>query len=242
MALWIAARDFFYPRVCASCEGLTRHPFPLCTECSSSLNRLKRPFCDRCGLPLPGSVAVEALCGECLRRPPAFDRARAAFIYKQADRTSALARAVARFKYGRKVTLSGALGELLRYGCPVDPFTYDWVTPVPLTLERLRWRGFNQALMLARNLFRSNNIIPTLLERTGESRPQADLGRDARLKNVRGAFRVREACRASVRGSAILLIDDVMTTGATVNECSLALKRAGARLVDVLVLARVPLT
>ncbi len=242
MSLWTRLGEFFYPCVCLSCERLVGHSFPLCAKCSSSLKPVARPYCSRCGLPLAGTAAREVLCGECLRHPPAFDRARAAFIYNQFDHTSALARAIARFKYTRKLALGSGLAELLRHGCPLDPFYYDWITPVPLTLERLRWRGFNQALALAHSLGDRKQVAANLLERTAGNTPQAGLGRRERLTNVRGAFRVRESCRAQVSGAKILLVDDVMTTGATVNECSVALKRGGAQTVDVLVLARVILS
>lgn len=240
--MWAKVRELLYPRVCASCEELAGQSFPFCKACAESLRALRKPICSHCGIPLPGAVREEVTCGACIRRPPAFDRARAAFVYNQLDRASALARAIARMKYGRRVALSNALAELLGYGCPLDPFAYDWVTPVPLALDRLRWRGFNQALLLARSLVPSERVAATLLRRTRGTIPQAELGRSQRLANVRGAFQVRDAWLTLVRDASILLVDDVMTTGATANECSIALKQAGARTVDVLVLARVILS
>ncbi|GIW45713.1 MAG: hypothetical protein KatS3mg077_2995 [Candidatus Binatia bacterium] len=176
-----------------------------------------------------------------MRRPPAFDRARAAFIYRHDDHSSALPRAIARFKYGRIPSLAGPLAELLRYGCPWNPSDYDWLAPVPLSLERLRWRGFNQSLLLARYLSSGTHLAPTLLERVRATLPQAELGRRERQANVRGAFRVQRDFAARINGAAVLLVDDVMTTGATAHECSVALRKAGAAKIDVLVLARVAL-
>ncbi|MCX8073529.1 MAG: phosphoribosyltransferase family protein [Candidatus Binatia bacterium] len=149
--------------------------------------------------------------------------------------------AIARFKYGRVVALAATLGELLLHSSPINPSQYDWVIPVPLTRDRLRWRGFNQALLLARFLAPANQIGPDVLERWKATAAQAELNRRDRQENVRDAFRVRPSWATKIRGASVLLIDDVMTTGATVHECSAALRRAGAENVDVVVLARVTL-
>jgi ComF family protein len=142
-----------------------------------------------------------------------------------------------RFKYGRDVTLAPVLGALLVERCPL-PVDHDLLIPVPLDLERLRWRGFNQALALGRILAarRHRPLHPMALRRCRITPPQVGLNEAERRRNIAGAFAVRD--RAAVRGRTILLVDDVMTTGATVDECAKTLRRAGARRVDVLVLAR----
>lgn len=233
--------QFFYPRICASCEALCNEPLSFCAVCARTLKRIVGPICSRCGLPLAGTPGPSLICGSCLAYPPAYDRARAAFVYAQNDSASALARALARFKYGRLTTLAAALGELLRYSCPVDPFAYDWIIPVPLAPQRLRWRGFNQSVLLARAIASRHQILPDALQRVRDTPPQAQLGRRERVHNLRGAFCVAPRSNAAVMGRRVLLVDDVVTTGATAHECALNIRRAGAEKVDVLALARVTL-
>lgn len=141
-----------------------------------------------------------------------------------------------RYKYNRDVSLAPVLGALLRQRAPLSPSAYDVIIPVPLHISRLRWRGFNQAQLLAQHVADGSAIDPYSLTRVRPTRPQVDLHESERRRNVAGAFRVTRPQR--IDGQRILLIDDVYTTGATVDECSYALLRAGARSVDVLVLAR----
>lgn len=165
--------------------------------------------------------------------------ARACATYVASAPASApLKRALQRYKYVPDVSLAPALGRLLLVHCPLTPASYDVLVPVPLHIRRLRWRGFNQAQLLARHVARQNRLPldPFALERTRATDPQVELDDDARRRNVNGAFVVPDAAR--VRGRRVLLVDDVYTTGATANECSRTLLRAGARHVDVLVLAR----
>jgi len=141
-----------------------------------------------------------------------------------------------RYKYNRDISLAPLLGALLAQRTPLAAAAYDVIVPVPLHISRLRWRGFNQAQLLAHYFAGNAAIDPYSLTRVRPTRPQVDLNESERRRNVAGAFRVtRPEC---VDGQRILLIDDVYTTGATVDECSHALRRAGARSVDVLVLAR----
>ncbi len=179
------------------------------------------------------------MCGRCLQRPPAFGRARACAIYDAADDVAhPLKSVLQRYKYGRDVTLAGPLGQLLQDRAPLAVGDYDLVVPVPLHIGRLRWRGFNQSQLLVRALARRAGVrVDALsLQRSRATHPQVQLSDRERQHNVRHAFRVMRSQR--VRGRRILLFDDVYTTGATVNECSRALLRAGAIRVDVLVLAR----
>jgi ComF family protein len=153
------------------------------------------------------------------------------------DERSPLIEALHHFKYGRDITLAPVLGAFLADRCPLR-VDHDLVVPVPLGLARLRWRGFNQAAMLARVLAarRRRPWHPMALERCRATPPQVGLGRDDRRRNVAGAFAVRD--RAAVYGRTILLVDDVLTPGATVEECAKTLRRAGALRVDVVALAR----
>jgi len=190
----------------------------------------------RCGAPF--TSGPDHLCEKCLRHPPHFARARAAAHYRSAA-ADPLATTIARFKYGFDSTLAPLLTEALCRNLPF-PLDHDLIVPVPLHIDRLRWRGFNQAALLARGLGRRINIAcdPMLLRRSRPTPPQVGLGEAERRRNIRGAFAVRRP--GSCAGRAILLIDDVYTTGATANECARTLLRAGARRVDVLVIARAP--
>lgn len=200
-------------------------------------------MCPVCGLPFrtladaPTGGPSDHPCARCLRHPPHFRRARARAIYRPDADQDPLRHALHRYKYGRDVSLAPLLGGLLHDMAPT-PGDVDLVVPVPLHLARLRWRGFNQAQLLAAPLARAAGlrIDPHVLARVRPTTPQVGLPERERRSNVRGAFAVRDAGR--VAGRRLLLVDDVYTTGATVNECARVLRRAGARSVDVLVLAR----
>jgi len=144
------------------------------------------------------------------------------------------------FKYGRNVSLGKPLGRLLSNGCKglFQESTLDGIIPVPLHPKRLRWRGFNQAVILAKQVSRLWRLPmdPFILLRSTETAPQIQLSEEDRSKNVRGAFSLNP--KKSVQGKRILLIDDIYTSGATVNECSRTLIRGGAKEVSILTLAR----
>jgi len=142
-----------------------------------------------------------------------------------------------RLKYGRDVSLAPVLAGVLAARAPIRP-AHDRIVPVPLHRSRLRWRGFNQSLLLAHGLCTGDRerLDPWTLKRYRPTPPQVGLGEADRRRNVRGAFVVTRP--ELIRGASVLLVDDVMTTGATVDECARALRRSGARQVDVLVLLR----
>jgi ComF family protein len=197
---------------------------------------LSMPWCPRCGLPFASPVALlhspTHLCAACREREPPFDRARSAVAYD-----GVAASAIHLMKYQRRQLLVRPLGALL---LPLleELGPVDGVVPVPLHVQRLREREFNQALALAQVICRSTGwpLWWDLLERTRPTRAQVGLDAAERRRNVRQAFRVRNA--DAVQGQRVLLVDDVMTTGSTVYECARVLKRAGAGLVQVLTVAR----
>jgi ComF family protein len=158
-------------------------------------------------------------------------------VYAADGTSDALVQVLHRYKYGRECSLAPVLSRVLLAAPPLAA-AHDLIIPVPLHRERLRWRGFNQAVLLARPLARARGIPLDVdaLCRHRPTQPQAGLAAVARRPNMRGAFSVRR--REAVAGRSILLVDDVYTTGATVNECARVLRGAGARRVDVLVLAR----
>jgi len=228
------ALDFLFPPRCPGCTRRSDR-IALCPTCREAITAARSPLCPRCGESFPGA-GPDHHCSRCLLRPPHFARARACALY-HSDRQSPLIDVLHRFKYGRDVTLAPVLGTYLADHCPL-PVDHDLLVPVPLDLQRLRWRGFNQAASLARVLgarYR-RRVHPLALRRCRPTPPQVGLNEEERRRNMAGAFAVRD--RAAVHGRAVLLVDDVMTTGATVDECAKTLRRAGAERVDVLVLAR----
>lgn len=228
------AVDFLFPPRCPACLMRTVR-VDLCPACRRAVRFAGSPLCPCCGESFAGT-GPDHLCHRCAQRHPRFARARACTLYRS-DRPDPIITTLHRFKYGRDVTLAGMLGRFLAAHSPLQ-IDQDLVVPVPLHPDRLRWRGFNQALSLARRLVPRGDprLAPMALVRQRATLAQVGLGEADRRSNIRGAFAVRDPAR--LRGRRVLLVDDVMTTGATADECAGTLRRAGARQVDVLVLAR----
>lgn len=190
---------------------------------------------------MDSSNAGGAECARCLRTPPNFRRARSAARYRAAaeDDPESLPSLIRRHKYGLDQSVGRALAEFLPAELPLESGDIDVVIPVPLHRKRLWWRGFNQAAILAQEIARRIGapLDTAALVRTRATRPQTARDHDERIRNVRGAFAARKPRRIAGRG--VLLVDDVMTTGATTDECARTLIRAGAASVDVFTLARV---
>lgn len=197
----------------------------LCARCDADLPRLGGGLCARCALASPAG----AVCGRCLARPPRFDATIAALAYRfPAD---VLVQAL---KFRSELALAPLLGGILS-GCIAEPGV-DCIVPVPLSARRLHERGFNQSLEIARNVAAASRarLAPELCERTRDTPVQLGLSSSERMKNVKGAFR----CPRLVEGLTIAVVDDVMTTGATLDEMAAELKRAGAARVVNWVVAR----
>jgi ComF family protein len=232
----VAALDLIYPAWCPVCGARlgTGRRDPLCGPCWRAIVRLEPPWCARCGRPAPGPAGASPVCGPCRETPPAWDWARAAGLY-----AGPLREALHAFKFGGRRALAGPLAELVLEQCGPDlPATVDALVPVPLARRRESERGFNQAGLIAERLARrlGRPVRPRWLRRVRPTTPQTDLGAEARRANVRDAF----VASPRVAGRALVLIDDVYTTGATAGECARTLKAAGARAVGVLTVARVP--
>jgi len=226
--LFSAALDLMLPQRCAACAApvtSARHPF--CELCWQSVLLVDRA-CTCCGLP-----GGEGLCPACEGHPPPYSMARSAVEYG-----GQAAAAIRQLKYGGRSYLCRPLASLLRPHLP-EFLPLDMVLPVPLHPRRMRQRGYNQAAVLAGELVRVEELSACYcaLERHRDTGSQASLGRDLRLQNLRGAF---AASADKVRGARVLLLDDVMTTGATAAACTEALLEAGAREIKVLTLARSP--
>ena len=231
-----AALDAVLPPLCMACREPVDAPGRLCAGCWREMDFIVDPLCDSCGLPFSHDLGEGILCPACIAAPPAFARARAALRYGDMAR-----RLIAGFKYADRIHLAPFLaawlarpGEALLAGA-------DLLVPAPLHRRRLIARRFNQSAMLARELSARCGAPASMsaLVRHRATPPQAGLDRARRARNVTGAFRVPPAARAEVAGRRIVLIDDVLTTGATAEACARALRRAGAARVDVLTIARV---
>ena len=218
--------DALFPWRCLLCGGPGADGIDLCAPCAREMPR-NRHACARCALPLPVGTA---LCGQCQRRLPPWDAAWAPFRYGWP-----LDRLETRFKFGADLAAGRVLAELWRRE-PPPAGRPALIVPVPLHRGRLRRRGYNQALELARPLAAALGapLRHDLLERVRGTSAQTELDRDARARNVRGAFRAR----GGVMPGHVVLLDDVMTTGATLAECARVLRRAGAGRVEVWALAR----
>jgi ComF family protein len=238
---WVV--DWLYPPRCRACAGRSRGRDAeyFCADCWNKIKLVGHPMCNVCGRPFPDASGDDHACGACLARPPHFVQAWAWACYPREEAEEhPLRQAVQKFKYGRKVSLGKPLGRLMARGCGefLQSCDADLIIPVPLHPKRLRWRGFNQALLLARQLSRAYGIAtdPFLLRRIKETPPQTQLNEEERRRNVRDAFAL--SAGRSLKGKNVLLVDDVYTSGATVNECSRTLERSGAEQVFVVTLAR----
>ncbi len=231
-----AALDVVLPPLCMACRTTVGAPGRLCPECWAAVDFIAAPFCHRCGLPFAYDTGPGAVCAACASASPPFDRARAAVRYGDTAR-----RLVGGFKYGDRTHLAPALAKLLLRPGAALLEDADLLVPVPLHPRRLIARRFNQSAMLARALSMLCRVAVSTdaLTRHRATPAQAGLGREGRARNVAGAFRVPSRQRAGIAGRHIVLIDDVLTTGATANACARALRRADAERIDVLTLARV---
>jgi ComF family protein len=226
--------DFFLPGFCLFCQApLTPGSEDLvCLQCLGEIELIPQPYCTCCGAPFRGAVGLEHLCQECLMHPPPFSRARAVAFYD-----GRVLQAIHRLKYHRQLIYARFLGQLLNAPSAKELAAgADLLVPVPLHPRRLRWRGFNQALLLAR-AFPAIPLGRNVLVRRRPTLPQVKLSPEERQTNVKGAFLVPKP--AAVAGKTVLLVDDVYTTGATAKECARALNRAGVGKVEVLTVARV---
>ncbi len=233
--LRIAADFLWPPRSLVSRErGLGKGP--LAPHEFGQIHFLSGAVCDRCGRPLGAELDEGATCAACVARPPRWDRARGAFVYEAASRRLVLDLK----RSGRRDGLGTFSGWMAQAGRTLLDEA-DLIVPVPLHYTRLASRGFNQSGWLAEALSRRTRVPVAVdaLKRIRRTPTQGGLSARARRRNMAGAFVLRPQRAGLVQGKRVLLVDDVLTTGATLSACTRALKRAGARHVDVLVLARV---
>lgn len=214
-----------FPSACLLC-GATSGTGHLCGACLADLPWHSQPQCPRCAIPTPDGQ----VCGACLKHPPAFDRSHAALAY-----AFPVDRLIPRLKYNGQLAIAPALGECLAAAVAPGP-SPDCLIPMPLHARRIRERGFNHATEIAREVAKRLDLpLDTdSCQRIRDTPPQMGLKHDARRRNVRGAF----VSTGDVRGRRIALIDDVMTTGTSLDELAATLKQAGAHEVSCWVVAR----
>ncbi len=231
--------DLLLPPRCAACDNPVAVQGQLCASCFGGTNFISAPFCSRCGVPFASveQGGAAALCPGCRDRPPVFRQARAALRYDQQGR-----RLILPLKHGDRVELASILAPMMvRAGATLLQGA-DVLIPVPLHRRRLFHRKYNQAALLAFAVggLVGRTVLPDALERTRRTAPLDEKSPEERTREVAGSFRVRATRAGGIVGRTVLLIDDVMTSGATASACAAVLLEVGAAAVDVLVAARVP--
>lgn len=229
--------DVLYPPACLVCREAVGSHGALCPACWGEMGFIERPFCERLGTPFDRDFGAGAISPGAAADPPVFQRARAVARY-DSDEARSLAH---RLKYYDRLELAEPLGRWMARAGAELLAEADLLVPIPLHRLRLVSRRFNQSAALARVVSRESAVpLETMaLERVKPTPPQVGLSRSQRAANMQGAFRLRDEAAAIVQGRNIVLVDDVLTTGATVNAAARVLLRARAARVDVLVFARV---
>ncbi|NLD38974.1 MAG: ComF family protein [Desulfatiglans sp.] len=239
MNLFTELIDIIYPKKCHICmdflDDSERKLPDICNTCFSSFPLLTHPFCSICGVPFVSKVEEDHLCEKCIRTRPFYDELRSPYLYEDK-----IMEAIHRLKYSGKSYLAKSMGRLLA------DFLTEWtgdldgmiMIPVPLHKRKLRQRGFNQSVLLAKSISRLLNLKTDYftLTRIRYTETQTGLTLEERRKNVKGAFEVTG--NANLNGKGVILVDDVATTGNTMDECARVLKKAGCTRVFGLTLAR----
>jgi ComF family protein len=232
-----AALDLLYPPLCLVCRAPVREARGLCAACWKGLTFLEPPLCGCCGLPFEYDPGADSLCAACLSDAPAFDAARAAVAYDDAAKGAILA-----LKRADRLEFAQLFSLWLKRAGQALLDEADVIAPVPLHWRRLWLRRYNQSAVIAQRLARlcGKPFEPQALLRTRPTPSQGEMvSVKARRRNMQGAFKVNPKRIAALQGRTVLLIDDVLTTGATIEACARALKRAKAEKVLVLTVARV---
>jgi len=229
-----ASLDLLFPPSCSYCkEATVGSDKYLCQKCFSQLKFIKTPYCTCCGRVF-SSCDKNHLCGDCLKPSWAFDKARSLFSYEEV-----IAGLIHNLKYSEVMTGFNTFRWLSKQSALLDDLTIpDVILPVPLHIKRLRQRGFNQALLLAKSLFSDDKkkIRHDLLARQVDTPSQTGLSGIERRKNLRNAFVIKNP--SSLNGKNVLIFDDVFTTGSTIHECTKALKLVGVDRVEALTICR----
>lgn len=235
--IWFSLLDFFFPSVCRICNGPLNGAKWVCCECMERIITTSPPYCDLCGFPLPPSFSntTRPLCKDCRKRTPHFYKARSVAIYDGVMREC-----IHLLKYEKKMALSRPLGKMMADLIKgyISKEEFDLIVPVPLHHKKKKERGFNQAELLSNEVGKTVGVPVNAkdLIKHRSTPSQTDLSKKQRITNVKNSFRIRQ--KDPFFYKRILLIDDVFTTGATINECSKVLLLADAKSVFALTLAR----
>jgi ComF family protein len=225
--------DFLFPRLCCGCgDRISERKKLVCGACMNRIHKLPTTVCTRCGAPdVP--IVHSGSCKRCMDAIGGFDQIRSASTYSDVS-----LRIIQKFKYSRRTEYGELIADYMRPPLEDAGWRYDLVTWVPLHATRQRERGFNQSQILAESLLATTPGPPCipLLKRIRPTKSQAHLKRRERLTNLKGAFALLK--NADVRGKTILIVDDVCTTGSTINECAKTLKQEGAVAIYGLTFAR----
>lgn len=227
--------DAVFPPLCLYCEREVAHAQTVCASCWKAMHFISAPFCTQCGAPFEVMADPNTKCVECLTFPPLYQKGRSVILYNDYARHFILG-----FKQNDKMHFAPALANwMFQAGKDLWP-EIDLIVPVPLHWKKLWWRRFNQSAVLSRLLSQKSGkpICLEGLKRIRNTKAQRLLDKDARLKNLAGAFAVNLKQLEKLKGKSILLVDDVLTTGTTVNECIKVLHKAGISSVYVLTFAR----
>ncbi len=230
---WKNLLAIIWPKCCLSCDEIIAEEKIFCDSCAQKLHRINEPKCQICSFPFEVYLAnKKPICGSCLRKKPAYDRVIAAFCYE-----STIGKAIGNLKYRDQHFVAKEIAKILSERAGREIANCDIITSIPLHPKKLRQRKFNQSALIANEISKTktNNQI---LWRVAEKTSQVGLTQKQRQNNLNRAFLVSKTYRNEVSGKKILLIDDVMTTGATLNSCAKELKRRKAKEVICLVLAK----
>lgn len=229
------ALDSLFPPQCFACGEIVPMHGTLCTGCWQEIHFITDPMCARCGLPFDFAMGAEAMCGECLREAPTFAQARAVMRYDEHGR-----RLVLPLKYQDKLHPAPVYAQWMARAAAAFLPRVELIVPVPLSYRRFVKRRYNQAAVLAYALGRQGRlpVIPDALIKRKHTAPQTSLSYTQRKENVRGAFAVHPRYKEAIRGKTLLLVDDVITTGATIGACANKMLAAGAANVYAVALAR----
>ncbi|MBE6452925.1 MAG: ComF family protein [Alphaproteobacteria bacterium] len=238
MGIWQVILNSFLPPRCQKCGKILKEDIGLCKHCLNQLNFITQPYCQKCGQPFEFLEDNDGkmLCGRCLKNKKThFRLSRSAFVYNEDSKSLIL-----NFKFNDRTENANYLAKIL-FVAGEDIFNagVDIMVPVPLHYTRLIKRRYNQSALLCNELSKISGIECDNLSliRHHKTRPQVELSGIARQKNVHNVFSVKNPI--AIKGKRVLLVDDVLTTGATLRECAKTLKSAGAKSVDTLTLGRV---
>lgn len=226
--------NLLFPNKCIICDNYSSS-YELCNECWSNCSFITKPYCFICSHPFAYETDPKAICGACVATKPKYDRAIALLKYDHHSK-----KIIHKFKYQDQLHILNYLTNLmLNMGKELIEQS-DIIIPVPMHKYKLLKRGYNQAALLAMNLAKITKLkyLPQALTKLENSTPQAGLKKEERAKNIKHSFELNEKFTADLKGKNILLIDDVITTGATISECTKILKKAKPSKVYVLAVAK----